>query len=150
MQNIRRLSSRGLVVLAALGVMSACASPGPDKAPDGVPLENTLWNLDQLEGQGIGDDARPPFVSINGDKTRISGFSGCNRFSGELKVEGLSLSLGPLAGTRMACAQGGALEERFLRVLGQVDHYMQDAGYLYLYVGSIPVARFKPGPKAVP
>ncbi|WP_341676958.1 META domain-containing protein [Niveibacterium sp. SC-1] len=150
MQNIRRLSYRGLAVLATLGVMSACAAPGADKASDPLPLENTMWNLDQLEGQGIAGDARPPFVSISSDKTRISGFSGCNRFTGAFKLEGASLSLGPLAGTRMACAQGGELEDRFLRVLGQVDRYAQDAGYLYFYVGSVPVARFKPGPKAVP
>ncbi|WP_051710323.1 META and DUF4377 domain-containing protein [Andreprevotia chitinilytica] len=44
-----------------------------------------------------------PTVNIQGD--RISGFSGCNRFMGQIRYMNSNVQIGPLAGTRMACLE---------------------------------------------
>ena len=37
--------------------------------------------------------------------------------------QGSQLSFGPMAGTRMACAEGGELEQNYLRLLGVVNAF---------------------------
>jgi heat shock protein HslJ len=53
---------------------------------------------------------------------RVAGASGCNRFSGEFRVEpGNEVVMDPVAGTRMACDEATMiLESTFLRTLGSV------------------------------
>ena len=54
---------------------------------------------------------------LQGEPAMAKGFAGCNRFSGGYQYAGNSLTLGPLASTKMACAVGMALETEFLGVL---------------------------------
>lgn len=50
---------------------------------------------------------------------RVSGTGGCNRLTGPFRLEGETLTLGPLAFTRMACApEVNAREAAFLAFLG--------------------------------
>lgn len=42
-------------------------------------------------------------IEFNDSTKTVSGFSGCNRFSGNYKIDGNSISFGPLASTKMAC-----------------------------------------------
>ena len=50
---------------------------------------------------------------------QVSGNSGCNRFHGSFTVEGNSLTIGPLATTRMACDNESMIQEQlFLAALG--------------------------------
>lgn len=52
-----------------------------------------------------GDDGgRAPFVQF-GSEGRVSGFGGCNRFTGTFVQNGAELRIGPLAATRMACPE---------------------------------------------
>ena len=49
---------------------------------------------------------------------RASGFSGCNRFTGGFRRDGDTLTVGPLAGTMMACPEPRmAAEKSFLDAL---------------------------------
>lgn len=51
---------------------------------------------------------------------RLSGSGGCNRFTGSYRADGKSLSIGPLAATRKACAQPEGVmqqEAAYLRAL---------------------------------
>jgi len=76
-----------------------------------------------------------PKLSLAFDGTRITGSSGCNRFSTEAKEGKLpgEMSVGLIAGTRMACPeQVMALEDRFLETLGAVHHYTFLTGNLIL------------------
>lgn len=112
---------RSLFVQRFVGIAPAegCSGPQADES-----LENTYWKLAALGGV--------PFTSYPGTREvhfvlqpgrRVSGFSGCNRLMGGYTLEGERLSFGQLAGTRMACAQGGEQERAFLEMLGKAARW---------------------------
>ncbi len=131
--------NRGLAIfLAVVILLSACSAPPPAPAtvtsvpatpepamPTTQPVEvdrlfNTLWVL-----VAYGDPANPtvvdPGLRITAEFTpegQISGFAGCNNYSGtfEASTEG-TLALSPLATTVMACDQGTEQESAYLSAL---------------------------------
>ena len=117
----------------------------------GPVLEDTVWELRTLDGEtavaGAGD--RKPDIQFLADEMRAGGFSGCNRFSGGYSREGGSshgspLKFGPLAGTMMACAEGGELEQAYLQALGRVDAFRLQGDTLSLLSGPDVLATFEP------
>jgi uncharacterized membrane protein len=72
----------------------------------------------------LGDDMLPQgvIVTIAFDREgRVSGRSGCNRFTGGYTLTGEGLSFGPLAGTRMACPPAETeTEQRVLDLLQKI------------------------------
>lgn len=55
--------------------------------------------------------------------SRVSGSSGCNRFSGGWQQNGATLKLGQFASTMMACPPPAMeIEQRFLATLGAVNN----------------------------
>ncbi|MEP1471207.1 MAG: YbaY family lipoprotein [Halieaceae bacterium] len=112
-------------------------------------LVGTNWQLVTLSGEpaatGAGD--RPADLQLSEQEQRAAGFSGCNRFSGSYSSEGdathgTPLSFGPLAGTMMACAEGGDLERTYLQMLAGVSAYRLESGVLSLLHGDQVVATF--------
>jgi heat shock protein HslJ len=73
------------------------------------PLADTGWLLTSLYG-GAPLPQAVPTLFFYGDG-RVSAFGGCNNFSGSYWVSGSSISIGPLAGTAMACAQDVSNQE---------------------------------------
>lgn len=91
-----------------------CSGPLADAA-----LHNTYWKLVALGGVPVAVAAGPqrePHLVLQPGR-RVGGSSGCNRLAGGYAVEGDRLRFTQLAGTRMACAQGAALERDFLAAL---------------------------------
>lgn len=71
----------------------------------------------------------------NGNK-HVSGFSGCNRFSGSYTLEANHISFGPLAVTRMACmGKANTLETHFLKLLKEVNAFSFENNELKLFNG---------------
>lgn len=71
----------------------------------GLTLEGPEWRLsDHLAPDGalvrLAEDVT---ATASFSEGRVSGTTGCNRFSGTYRVDGSNLSLGSLATTRMAC-----------------------------------------------
>ncbi len=99
-------------------------------------LEGGPWWVEDLNGGGVIDNARLEMTFDPGDQgtSRVSGSSGCNRFSGRWQQDGTTITLGPLAGTRIACAPAlMELESKFLATLGAVTAVSYDAsGAAYL------------------
>jgi heat shock protein HslJ/uncharacterized membrane protein len=90
-----------------------CGGPAPMTAGG-----NVEWIVEDIGGAGLIDASRVT-VQIDGD--RIAGRSGCNRYSGRIERLNTAVRIGPLAGTRMACAPAlMAQETRFLALLGAV------------------------------
>jgi len=88
-------------------------------------LLDTHWQLIAVNDQAVAtrpppNDAHLVLASADGG---VAGNSGCNRFSGAYEREGDTLTLGPLATTRMACADTMELESRVLAALSSVDRY---------------------------
>jgi len=102
--------------------------------PATVPLEGRLWRVESLSGQDarIVASARPP-LTIRFEGGRTDGFSGCNRFAGNYTLAGNRVTLGPLAGTMMACGEPDtSLENAFRGVLAGPLTYAIAEGRLTL------------------
>ena len=131
-----------VLTLASASVLAGCALPThPDSAaPPTDPynpaatqlLDDTQWQLaawmdadGKLRRVPATDPGVTPITlnfSTSGGQRKVSGFSGCNRFTGTYELNSGKLSVGPLASTRMACAGAGAsLEGPFLQGLGAID-----------------------------
>jgi copper homeostasis protein (lipoprotein) len=104
------------------------ASPGErctGSAPKGsnasnAPLENTYWKLTSLENRPVAMRAgqQEPYLMLNAETGRMSGWAGCSGVSGRFKANGESLTFNTLMTMRSACAAKGVdLERRYLTAL---------------------------------
>nr|WP_277185618.1 META domain-containing protein [Caballeronia sp. BR00000012568055] len=130
-----------MATLAAAAFVAGCALPQhPDTAaPPTDPynpaatqlLDDTQWDLTRwsdANGQprtlpSLPQSSQPLSLDFSTESgyRRASGFSGCNRFTGTYSLKDGKLALGPLAGTRMACAGAAAsLEQPYLDALAHV------------------------------
>ena len=89
------------------------------------PLENTYWKLMRLGRAPVTavSNQQEPHLILNSATRRANGFGGCNRYSGSYQVSGDRLTLGQMAGTLMACAQGMETEQAFMKALGKVSRW---------------------------
>jgi heat shock protein HslJ len=93
-------------------------------------LDGTSWSLAEGKSMSIPDEVT---MTIAFAAPRVSGSSGCNRFTGTYQEDGESISLGPLAGTRMACADAVMTAERaYLAALAEVASWSATAASLTL------------------
>lgn len=120
-----------------------------DPKPATATLEDTQWQLKTLSGNLAppGAGAKPIDLVFMAQEQRAAGFSGCNRYFGSYVLEGESvagspLTLGPLAGTMMACAEGGDLERDYLQVMSTVTAYQIEGNTLLLLNAEDVVASF--------
>ena len=102
-------------------------------APEQSDLRDVTWRL-----VGMIDDS-DAFIPVLGDvvitalfddQDRVSGSSGCNRYTGPAMLAEDVLSIGAVAGTRMMCSdsQVMAQESRYLGLLARVASYRISAG----------------------
>jgi heat shock protein HslJ/membrane-bound inhibitor of C-type lysozyme len=114
-------------------------------------IEGTAWLVEDIAGQGVIDRAQ---TTIGFDTSgRVSGSTGCNRYTGAATIENEVLRFGQLASTRRACVP--ALmdqEQKFLRALEGVRGYAVAAnGLLHLHGASgEPLLRLAAMPKGAP
>lgn len=114
--------------LACGGAPEEAAGPGPE--PVGGPPVGT-WVLVAIDGVPVEDDADVTLTIEAGG--RISGGSGCNRYTAAATFEGTSIRVGPVAGTRMACPEPLMdLEMRYLGALEGAESYAAEGDALRL------------------
>lgn len=106
------------------------------------PLANTGWVAMTLYGNPTLTEAMPNLFFY--DDGRVAAFGGCNNFSGPYYISGSSLSIGPLAGSQIACSPAiTAQEQAYLNALQSAISFQTNAGELILFDGSgQEVARF--------
>ncbi|MFN0038853.1 MAG: YbaY family lipoprotein [Burkholderiales bacterium] len=89
----------------------------------GMGIEGTAWLVEDIAGRGVIDRAQ---TTINFDSAgRVSGSTGCNRYTGVATRDGEALRFGQLATTRRACVP--ALmdqEQKFNQAMQDVRFYM--------------------------
>jgi heat shock protein HslJ len=84
-------------------------------------LNNTSWQIDQIYGVPPLADTPTQLQFTDG---RISGTAGCNRLMGSYTQADASLTLGPIASTRMACPSSlMQQEQQVIAALGRVRHW---------------------------
>jgi heat shock protein HslJ len=142
------------ISLLPLGVAMLLAACAHEVAPtvSGAPaittagLLNTYWRLSELDGQQVVTPAgaRELHVVLRPENQRVSGFSGCNRFTGGYVLAGDSLKFDQVAGTMMACAGDMDIEKRFLAALPQVARWRIEGETLrWLDAGGQTLATFQ-------
>lgn len=134
---------RGLwlaLVVAALSV----AVPAQAQAPS--PLAGTSWRLGELNGERVIPGGEHLTLQFAADGASVSGYGGCNQFSGPYTQNGASLQIGPLASTRRACLEPAlnTQETAYFQALDSTTRYSIERGHLLLYSGDQVVARFVP------
>lgn len=97
------------------------------------------WHVEDIGGMGVIDSSN---ITLDfSEPGRLAGSGGCNRYTATLSPEGFEL--GPVAATRMACAEAVmAQEQRFFDALASVTRYERDgtdALLLFAGEGSDPV-----------
>ncbi len=96
---------RLLLLIATILIITGCSYSGPKTSPDkGTTLVNTYWKLISIDDREITTpaDAKEVHLILRPDY-RVTGFGGCNTFSGTWQMEEDQLVVGPLMSTMMAC-----------------------------------------------
>lgn len=117
-------------------------------AKDEEAITNTHWKLIKLEGQEIvmaKNQERESYFMLKTEPKRLTGFSGCNTFSGNYSLEeGWRIRFSQMASTMKACPDVDVDESKFLKVFELADNYTVNGDTLSLNVGRrAPLAVFK-------
>ena len=106
----------------ALGVVlsaNTCSDKDNGKAGVSVDMIKGKWVLQSIEGNAVKmpEGIEQPYLSIDSTGENLSGYGGCNRIFGALKVSNDSISFPGLAATRMYCEATQKVENSFLEAL---------------------------------
>lgn len=81
-------------------------------------LENVEWTLIELDRAAIAATSRPaPTLKLSSKERRVSGFAGCNRYTGGYELKADQVTFSAIATTRMACPEPTP-EASLLKALG--------------------------------
>jgi heat shock protein HslJ len=130
----------------ALATLGAC-QPSRTASSDAAfrsSVAGVDWELMELNAKtaSAGAGGRRATIRFDADSARVSGFAGCNRFSGSYTLNGDSLRFGPLVMTRMACTDGMELEHDLSAALEATRRYELSSTQLKLFGPSKAIARF--------
>jgi heat shock protein HslJ len=97
-----------------------------------INLTGTEWRLEDLGGGGIIDNSQATLAFP--EAGRVAGNWSCNRFMGSVTIAGNSIKIGPLAGTRMACASEAVSnqEMKYLKALEGATRIEWEDPYLLI------------------
>ncbi|WP_304335133.1 META domain-containing protein [Conchiformibius steedae] len=127
---------RFVSVAAAAWALSACAAPtSPNTAgtPQGEAALKRVWMLTKLDGFSK-DRLVALKAEMNWTNLPAAGvYMGCNRlmFQAKPQADG-KVSFGPVAATRMYCAEQMDVESAFAAALPTVTHYQIQGHHLIL------------------
>lgn len=129
---------RRAAVVACLALLVSCRSAQGPLSPDALRrlVAGREWALVSGPGQPapLGASGLPATIRFDATVARASGYAGCNRYSAPVALRGDSLRIGPVALTRMACANDPGLEPWFVYSLERV-HRAERVGDVLILVG---------------
>lgn len=110
-----------LILILVLLALPSCKPESAAASPEGV-----TWVAEDIGGKGIIDNTHLTLTMADG---AASGSSGCNTYRGQYTHDGLSLTFGPMASTRMACTAEalGNQERDYLDILSKTSGYEMTA-----------------------
>ena len=137
--NKLKLKKIGLAVFMSMLFLSsvvACATGAGNQETNSMDkfqsLAGTAWWVEDIGGLGVVDMSH---TSIEfADDESVVGNTGCNRYFGSVDIDGSNMTFGPMAGTRMACAESLMDQEmKFYQAMGEVSSWEVAAtGLLHL------------------
>jgi copper homeostasis protein (lipoprotein) len=88
-------------------------------------LLDTYWKLTRLGDQPVvlAENQPEPHLVLRSNDNRVSGFGGCNSFSGTYTVEGQSITFGNIATTAMACPHSEDVEMALMSALAEASNF---------------------------
>jgi heat shock protein HslJ len=114
-----------------IGAIVACAHAAQSNEA-GNPLTGSRWQLQMLGPTAVLESAKPTLEFAPSD--RVSGMGSCNRFNGTVTVSGKSITFGPLATTRMACADPiNRQEATYFKALTEAEWFLIHDATLTVY-----------------
>ncbi len=117
-------SSEGVEPQPVRLLMVGVNRSAPELAPTPRNALGGLWQVTRLNGEVLEESERVVTLRFDGSPLRVSGFSGCNQYSGGATEKDDSLAFGQLMSTMMACDESRMLlEKRFLGLLDQVARF---------------------------
>lgn len=120
------MTCRPLLSLCA-GAMLVTAMPDNAAAQ----IAGRTWHIASVDGAPVQDTARTRFVV--GTDGILNTSIGCNSMRASFAVSGTTVTIGPLAGTRMACSPDLMdLEMRYSRALAEAKSFAFDGPALRL------------------
>jgi heat shock protein HslJ len=117
-------------LLITLLIFLAVVSPAQQTSS---PL-NGSWKLVSASGNILKNipEAQVPQLSFETGANAVTGFTGCNRLTGQFTVEKDQLTLGPIITTKKAC-ENMEVEMAVGKFLTNVGFYKVEQDKLYLY-----------------
>ena len=149
----------------SLGLLSGCANVippcGAKISPPSSELRNTKWELTrwnlppnsngEVRARQIpqGDASNPIQIIFDANGQRLSGSTGCNRFTATLDEDARGFSLKQIASTKMACSpQRMELENDFLYQLNDYRSIVRNGDQLLMIGTDREVLSFTQKPNA--
>ncbi len=100
-------------------------------------LQDTYWKLDTFNSKVIKTAAKQKQVHLvlHAQESKVSGFSGCNKFLGQYTVDANAseLKFSPLISTKMACTNQEFNENGFLSALSKATNYKVNGQQLNIF-----------------
>jgi heat shock protein HslJ len=105
--------------------------------PASFSLAGSAWLLKDLSGGAVINNSHATLKFPEAGK--IAGNGSCNQFFGSVEIHGDTIKVGPLASTRMACADQAAMhqEAKYLEALQAVERFEWKDPYLLMYCKGI-------------
>ena len=133
----------------SLGFLTACANVIPpctaNTSPPSAEFRNTKWELvrwnlapnarGEVRTRQIpqGDNSNPIQIIFDANGERVSGSTGCNRFSARITEDAKGFTLDQIAATKMACTpQRMELENDFLYELNDYRSIVRNGDQLLM------------------
>ena len=153
----------GVITCLGIGLLTACASVippcGAKISPPSSELRNTKWELTrwnlppnangEVRTRQIpqGEASNPVYITFDANGQRVSGSTGCNRFTAELDEDSRGFSLSKIASTKMACPpQRMELENDFLYELNDYRSIVRNGDQLLIIGADREVLSFTQRP----
>jgi len=125
-----------LLPLIVFCLFSGCCTT-PGQGPPCPDLSDTWSLVSYTSGNGsmIPVPTEGPITAVFGDDNRVIGNAGCNDYSGDYRIEGGLISIGPLASTEKYCLSPDGVMEReqvYLSLLQESTRFNVDGDELVL------------------
>ncbi len=118
-----RQTLSGLLLVILAGIITGCASENTAQAEEAEPVELTgLWQVEDIDESGVIDRTMVT-LQLEGDN-KITGSTGCNRYTGDVNTNDSNFVVANVVSTRRACVPAvSSQEQRFLTALNEASHY---------------------------
>ena len=120
-------------LFSIITIVFSCSSK---LAPDST-WKQQRWVLTDMKGVPVqlGGGNRDAYIEFFPDEDRFAGNGGCNRISGNYKLEKDEIKFSDVLSTKMACADIN-FETTFLATLNSINHYSVEDNSIFLKDGT--------------